>query len=869
MSDYSDQFKAVVLGSLLHDIGKFWQRADPEINYSKSQILSQRTKNNISNCCPVYKNNYSHKHSLWTDEFFEKYGQQFNNSFDDITGTGQDNPANLASYHHNPSTELQHLIRESDWMSSGMDRSIDEDYEIDNEIKSFRFRKVRLLSVFEKISFSDKTPEFHSAYNIESLKDPDAKIFPVAPEKLAPKHGEDLNEVYAKLWEGFISEFKHIPPTNFFLSIDALLSLLERYTWCIPSSTSDLPDISLYDHMKTTSAIASVLYKWHEYQDNFSISLVKDREKEKFLLIGGDLSGIQKYLFDLVHSNIKKVTKILRARSFYLSLLPKMIINRILLDLKLSPANNIMDAGGRFILLVPNIPDVKKYLKNINNKLKKWCLDEFQGEFTINLNWTTTLSSNDFYKERGFTDKMTELNHKLEIDKITNLAFLKDEQWSNDTMLLSRDYDSLLSNDMELCEVCGKKPARQRIKLENEDETHLCKTCYQHSIMGEKITKSSIIAYTENKPDTLCYSILNGEDRLSAYLTKNSDLWKTENAVISMEKLSESGTSEVTLKRSFIANHVPRFNEEEVNSYLNYYKNAKPEEVAHIKSGNLKTFSEIAIPPNKLKQGDALNKGSHLLGIIKADVDNLGLIFSKGLRGKVSVSRYATLSRMMNVFFGGFINRMLEETSEFRNIYTVYSGGDDLFLIGYWEDVIKLAPAINEAFNKFTCMNPDIHLSAAISLIKSRWPVNKAAESAEKALKNAKDNGRNQLSVFNTLVNWKDIKKYEEWMRFFDEAVNKIDSNINTSFLNRILYYQGLANKYITDNDVSGLLYLSKLSYDIKRNIEQKKRNVILNQEELDQLQRLMNVHGDNMDIKYIHIPIFYTLYKYRGGRHE
>lgn len=55
---------AIILGALLHDIGKFMQRAEIP--------LGQQSKNMESSICPVYKGIYSRKHVLWTNEFFEE-----------------------------------------------------------------------------------------------------------------------------------------------------------------------------------------------------------------------------------------------------------------------------------------------------------------------------------------------------------------------------------------------------------------------------------------------------------------------------------------------------------------------------------------------------------------------------------------------------------------------------------------------------------------------------------------------------------------------------------------------------------------------------------------------------------------------------
>ncbi|HNN56170.1 MAG TPA: hypothetical protein PKG84_07500, partial [Novosphingobium sp.] len=40
-----------------------------------------------------------------------------------------------------------------------------------------------------------------------------------------------------------------------------LLSLSERFTFAIPSSTVDVPDVSLHDHNRTVAAIAACLHR--------------------------------------------------------------------------------------------------------------------------------------------------------------------------------------------------------------------------------------------------------------------------------------------------------------------------------------------------------------------------------------------------------------------------------------------------------------------------------------------------------------------------------------------------------------------------------------------------------------------------------
>jgi len=864
MNPYSDKFKSVVLGALLHDIGKFLQRADKEINYEKSEIISQQTRNNITNICPVWNNKYSHKHSLWTNEFFEKFSNEFKKYFDDYNTLGQDNPANLASYHHNPSTDLQHLIKISDWMSSGVDRSASKDYEDEEKITGFKFRKVRLMPVFENISFENNfKPDYKYYYEIDTLKNAGSEIFPKKIEDLNPEYNVDLKESYSKIWKNFEIDFHKQYSKTFFQFIDNVLSLLENYTWSIASSTSELPDISLFDHLKTTAAIASCIYKYHKGE--ITKKELTSENVDKFLLLGGDLSGIQKYIFDLVHSSINKVTSILRARSFYLTVFPNIIVTKIVSDLGLTSANCLLNSGGRFILLLPNTEETIKYLENFTHILKDWCKDEFYNELTINLDWNVKLNYGDFFSD-VFKKKLDSLKEHLEIKKLQTLEYLKNDNWNNGILVIDKNYDILKKNDNQLCQVCGKKPSEITISDPETDLVEgdkICSSCDKQRLIGKKLTKSSFLGISKIKPKTNCYfKFFDNENSLYLILAKDFNELKNNTELITVDSLINSDNSSLFIKQNFIANYVPRFNSVEADLFRNYYMNfGKDEEkndVERIKDKSQKTFTDNAIPENIIYAKENENeKGAHLLTVIKADVDDLGRIFSSGLKGKISISRYATMSRMFNLFFTGYLNNLLEE--KFKNIYTIYAGGDDLFLIGNWEEVIEFAPVLNNKFKEFTCQNDDIHLSAGITLIKPRRPINKAADLAEENLNNAKDVGKDRIAIFETELKWKEFEKLkDEWFLFFDNAMNNDKSNINPSFLYRLLTYRQMALEYIENDKVDGLMYLSKLSYDLKRNIERQEGH----EDELIQLNKLQNIEL----MRNIHIPIYYTLYKNRGG---
>ncbi len=887
MNSYDDQFKAVVLGALFHDIGKFYQRADENISYKNSVFLSYETKKNIDTICPNSSHGYSHKHALWTFEFFKKYNDYFRTIFKNEKDLGENNLTNLASYHHNPSTELQILIQQADWFSSGMDRTNIDEESLQDEKGRYNFRFTRLRPIFEEIVLEKNEVNQKYKYEIRPLELEREAIFPKELDQLFPPIGDDLWQEYLKLWNKFETEFVRINSNNFYYLIDCYLSLLEKYTWCIPSSTHDMPDISLFDHLKTTAAIASCLYRFHKNY-TFTKDNVKKRSDEKFLLLGGDLSGIQKYIFDLTNVNLRKVSKTLRARSFYLSVLPKVLITKILFENGLTATNSLMETGGRFILLLPNTNEVKEYLEKLQIQLGEWCLNEFYGELTIGLDWSVTLNGQDFMQNEAqtnpFINKIDELNRKLEIKKLQKYSFKTNIEWEDNSFVVGIDYEKLKEDTVELCRTCGKKPSERNIRDEEGESIQICKTCYQQQLIGKELTHKSVFSIQKNsyneaqKIKNTAFHFHIGETVYSFVLDKEDNLDFPKHSSLITAFALDKANPKIYLPRHLIANYVPRFGGHEIDKYIKFYRSRSTlkDEYEHVGVGQIKTFNDLAIPPNQLENPED-KSGTPYLAIIKADVDNLGLIFSQGIRKRFSISRYATLSRMFNTFFCGYLNTLLEKN--YSNIYTVYAGGDDLFLIGNWLDIINFAPDFNNEFKIYTCHNADVHLSAGIELVKRRSPVRKGAEIAEEALEEAKsitdNNGipiKNAFNLFNSVLNWEDWNWLQEWVLFFDEKLqeNKSDdgqTKINSAFLYRLLGYQQMALKYLRNQQIDGLLYLSHLSYDIARNIQTDKNPDM--KRELEYLQKLKEIHNpvSRKIIENIHVPIFYALYKNRGGQ--
>lgn len=227
-------------------------------------------------------------------------------------------------------------------------------------------------------------------------------------EPIFPRADSGGKEDYARLYAEFCEALKPIPlRLGVRHYLHSLATVLERFTWCIPSSTyGTRADISLYDHAATTAAIAQAL-------------LACPAGKERFLLFGADLGGIQKFIFgEAGHADggDRGAGKLLRARSFLLQALSRSVWLVLLERLELSQAARIMDAGGRFVLLLPDTEAVRGALDRLETEVARWLLDAFQGSVRMTFA-RLPLEPDDLRRER-FVTCFERFNDALEAAKL-------------------------------------------------------------------------------------------------------------------------------------------------------------------------------------------------------------------------------------------------------------------------------------------------------------------------------------------------------------------------------------------------------------------------------------------------------------------
>ncbi|MEW6606110.1 MAG: type III-A CRISPR-associated protein Cas10/Csm1 [bacterium] len=862
MKDNNQEYQTVILAALLHDIGKFIQRQSNIIAISQSHTKFSKD----------FFSEEEDFHALWLRddidlELIEKIVWNHHNAIIEETRRKGD-------FKNKREEALCQLVSDADTFSAGERHSETLKDKQESEEKRVYFTKRPLDPIFSQVELFCNPSSSVSPYKIGKLEPKGA--FPDGPKQI--QEGEIL-EHYKN---HFIPELKEITADNFDGFYNSLLSLLEKYTWCLPSDTTkDIADISLYDHLKTTSAIAACLYRFHE-QDIESY-LDSSKAQYKFRLIGGDLSGIQDYIFKITEKGRGGVAKRLRSRSFYLSVLLEVTIQKILHHLKLPYSCNLISAGGRFVLLAPeNISD--KMMKDLQKEISTWLFEKFFGQITINLNWEVIITGYSL-KIGKFHRYLNRVYENLELKKQRkNSEILFDGKWLERKFVRESQYErySQKEGGAKDCQICHCFPASKK----DNDGPEICSQCALDKKIGEMLPKTEYIALGKARPDEFQRNeadlifFNNGKEGEEVYFLKlikqhctqlpqvNDHYYLLYRLYDVLEKKIEP--TDLGIMNKFFANYVPLYKDldEEEKELIDEDQETKP--------GSILTFGTLAnLSQRKNRDGDW--QGERRIGLLKADVDRLGVIFNLGLGKDVTVSRYLTMSRMIDLFFAGWVERTI--STEFRELYTVFSGGDDLFLVGPWEEIIKFSQRLYKEFRSFTCQNDNITLSAGIAVLKPKLPIARGAILVNELLKDAKasngrfligevseDEGRDQLTLFGTTLKWNEM---EETLPFKDLLIDELkrkDSPFKVAFLHRLLKYHRMYLN-VQKGVVEDLLYRSHLAYDIGRNIKRKEKDSKKVQEELMKWLEPLYSNDDgvkNKLMKNMKVPVFWAIYKNR-----
>lgn len=606
----------------------------------------------------------------------------------------------------------------------------------------------RRYFVLQALTSTEQKPPFFSQ-PAEEIKQSDSTIHTRALISQFERLRAKLN------WQNFDCVYTH------------LLNLLQTYAWCIPAATRSGPqDVSLYDHARVMSAVAACLYKYHDSQGVLTSEAVNEAGQTRCLLLTGNLSGIQRYIFGISTTGAGGVAKRLRARSFFVQLLSDTASLRVIRAFELPIANILMASGGKFYVLLPNLPNAIADLQTLQREFDEWALKEFHGELALNLAWTE-LPDHDF-AAGGYGQALTRLHSALQERSARRLAdaLQANGQWRQE---FARE---VFAGDRD-CLSCHRFPATRLSQDRTpEEEADICEQCDNQLQLGRRLTRTRFVSFHQGDSGHIsCLGLgisLDKTPRTGAFLT------------VSLNDPDLEAASHMPATFRYLANHIPR----ETN-------------------GDPLSFEQIA--------GE-----SGLLGVLKADVDNLGQVIQEGFRrdppapGLDTVSRLAGLSRQLDWFFSGWLEWLL--SAKYEQCYTVYSGGDDLLIVGPRALTLDLAQEIKREFARYT-QHPEITLSAGLAVVKQRLPLAHTVRQADTALQQAKEAGRDRLCVLGQTLQWSEVAP------LFKEVSDLAGCQARSSFLYHLLFYADLWQRFNLDKDLQGLRYHSLLAYDIGRNV--------------------------------------------------
>lgn len=738
-----DEYTDLKFASLFHDIGKFYQRAD---NLGKSSHAYDSKYEKLG----VDEYGLSGAHSKWSADFVKDY-------FDDCI-------EDLVLYHHNPSKsgypELCKILKKADEHSSK--ERIDSDEKADVLVTP-------LTSIFSRISLSG---EKHDDYYVPLVELDFEKALHPQSQKIM--EGWNLVPEYQQLWKKFENEFKLLENKDF----ESVLAVLRKYTSTVPSATYySESDISLYDHLKTTVAIANCRYLFSKDD-----KLKQTDDQEVYRIINGDISGIQNFIYKVQTPEEAQsgMSKRLRGRSLYLTLLCEAIASRIILDLDLDSSNILFCGGGRFTIIAPNTRKTDEIIDKINLDVNREFIDKFNAELFLNIVSTPACG----ISLGNFDEVLSQLT-----------ALLNENKKHKFIDQLEDVFEVESKANYELCPVCG-----------NKAEDTYCHDCLEHEKLGSAVSNAKyLIRYVSHEkiPKSLYYSKLN-----IGYIFKRNKK-DVINAVgdypdvkFTVYKLNDTGFLE--------------FADEITGNNVSFDFKVLANSIPNIGSTPL-YFNHLA----------EISRGANKLGVLKMDVDNLGLIFSRGFKhlgdGATSISRISSLSFYLDLFFSGRINQIVEKFSfttelpsdmecemttlefvdEDNNVYkkeTVYkpkeelakgegtstihinySGGDDLLVVGPYDDIVRFGEEFRNRFKKWTANNDDINISAGISIVSPKFPIGKAAIMADEELEKSKSCGRDKITVFGETLMWNSNgleKGFDEIFDFAKYLEDKNDSKV-------------------------------------------------------------------------------------------
>ena len=689
-----------ILAALLHDIGKIWERCESKSRGKHTDYTKYILKDIDEELAEI------------------AYGHHRSSSLNTLKEVKED----LRGY--------AEIVCEADSISSGAEREkIGKEH---LEEWTGRDRRSRpMLSILTTIDVG----KGDSSEMYMDVRDLTLKPYYLRPKSLAEaivdytfsdNFEDDLKKVFNKLFKN---------SKDFNKLIFTLLHVLKKYLFFVPSDTYEregkipIPDTSLYEHLRLSSMFACAMLE----------------NREKFVLIRGDISGLQRFISKISY---KRALRFLKGRSFFLELLNLASALKICKELDIPPTQILSASAGNFTIIAP-----------LNDKIEKL------PEIVRDMN--TELLNYDLYLAVAWIEKKYKEAEDFEkiIDEIEEKV---EEKKLKKYYEIISDYDKIFEtvDGLETCEVCKSRVKDVEEIVEGEEEKlKVCERCKKIYELSEKLVVIARMVEEAERAGKVKQKIY-----LGIYENGGGDIeifgigFKLD---IDPNNLKDADYVYVVNDVDFLEDV---FLENGVGCGFRFFN-------VHVRDTRIDDLAEVST-------------GAKYIGILKMDGDDMGKVFSEGIRnwwkkrgadaGKITPSRYATLSSMLEIFFGYCVHEICRKgyfftTTKYANnpsVYVIFSGGDDLFVLGPWDQIINLAIKIWEEYRIFTGHNPNLTVSASVTITRKKFPVYKSYFTTLDRLEQAKSlEGKSAIYIFGQKIKFDRI---EEIIKLKDSLYERI-----------------------------------------------------------------------------------------------
>lgn len=533
-------------------------------------------------------------------------------------------------------------------------------------------------------------------------------------------------------------ELARFRPTNESAQQNTFFYLFQKYGWRIGSPDGgDLQDVAFCDAARVKYAL-------------------ENSDGSGYLLVKGDLSGIQEYIYGDLKPKVTgaggDLSKRLRGRSVIVSLLSDFLANAILSELDLPTWHLLFAGGGHFNLLLPKAKegDLTVLAQKIDSEMRRW----FGDRLSLILAW-------------------------IDADRtLENQAgkFFKDVNLKKDAAKLRQHHRYLEDHFFP--------PTNPKtVLIDDKAEENVGKEFPKQKILAEVVSKMGI-DFEKKALQIVEFELHHFHHQLLVVLGKEKqEAW--ENAKGLASEQAKSAHFSMINDANFLPDAADWDFAEYKNTSFGFRFLGKN---VPLKDDDIpKTFEELCYPddPEGLMT-EAQKKRSFLrLGSVRLDVDNLGYIFSHGLGENATLGQLICLSREMQYFFTARFDQLAKD----KDIYVIYSGGDDAFAVGRWDNLIDFTKELQESFKEFVFKK--LNFSAGIFLGDPRYPVGKFYRDAGFLLDEKAKKGKNQVDVFDQTLGWNEfaskIKLGADFFEILDNKNHPASKKLTLSFANRVL----------------------------------------------------------------------------------